>query len=103
MPERRPLVEGLKPIPTEAEKQFVYGGKPETVAPTPIPTMAPTANFVPRTTPRIPLTSRVRADIAEALKRASLERQLQQIEPSSVQDILESALEPWLKANGYLP
>lgn len=40
--------------------------------------------------------------MAKALKRASLERQLQGVEPSRLQDILEEALEPWLKANGYL-
>lgn len=51
---------------------------------------------------RTPFTTRVREDLASALKRASLERQLQGIEPSAVQDILDEALEPWLKANGYL-
>ncbi len=51
---------------------------------------------------RVPLTTRSRADLAQALKRASLERQLQEIEPNEVQEILESALEPWLRANGYL-
>jgi hypothetical protein len=44
----------------------------------------------------------VRADFALALKRASLERQLKAISPNTLQDILEEAIEPWLKANGYL-
>ena len=51
---------------------------------------------------RMPLTTRVRGDIGEALKRASLERQLAGIEPNAVQDILDAALEPWLRSNGYL-
>jgi len=37
-----------------------------------------------------------------ALKRASLERQLQGTEPSTLRDILEEAIEPWLRTNGYL-
>ena len=52
---------------------------------------------------RAPLTTRVRADFAAALKRASLERQLKGVFPQTVQDILETALEPWLRNNGYLP
>ena len=52
---------------------------------------------------RAPLTTRVRADFAAALKRASLERQLKGVFPQTVQDILEAALEPWLRSNGYLP
>ncbi len=38
---------------------------------------------------RAPLTTRVRADFAAALKRASLERQLKGVFPQTVQDILE--------------
>ena len=52
---------------------------------------------------RVPFTTRLRADLAHAVKRASLERQLQGFEPNTVQEILESALEPWLRANGYVP
>ena len=36
----------------------------------------------------------------QTLKRASFERQLQGIEPSSMQDIVDEALTPWLKKNG---
>lgn len=95
MTERRPLTEGLKP-PGEpnrlAEEQFVFGGKAKPVESRPA---APPG--------RVPVTTRIRGDYAGALKRASLERQLQQIEPNSLQDILEQALEPWLRTNGYLP
>ncbi len=51
---------------------------------------------------RTPISTRVRADFAIALKRASLERQLKAIEPNTLQGILEQAIEPWLKSNGYL-
>jgi hypothetical protein len=43
------------------------------------------------------------SDYATALKRASLERQLQGILPNTLQDILEEALEPWLRNHGCLP
>jgi hypothetical protein len=51
---------------------------------------------------RSPLSTRLRTDYTKALKRASLDRQLKGVEPNTVCDILEQALEPWLKANGYL-
>jgi hypothetical protein len=94
MAERRTLTEGLRPR-TEAERkaeaQFIYqdGAKAAAVS-------------EPPPAGRVPLTTRVRPDLAHALKRASLERQLQNVQPNSVQDILESALEPWLREHGYL-
>jgi len=50
----------------------------------------------------IPVNVRVRPDLAAALQTASLERQLQGLEPSSKREIIEEALEPWLRTNGYL-
>lgn len=50
----------------------------------------------------IPVNVRVRLDISRALKAASLERELQGIEPFTKREIVEQALEPWLKKNGYL-
>ncbi|HKQ49878.1 MAG TPA: hypothetical protein VJZ71_17525 [Phycisphaerae bacterium] len=97
MAERRSLTEGLKatppPINVSKEKTFVFGdkepAKPNTVA---------TAT----TLSRVPISTRIRDDYARALKRASLERQLEGKEPNTLQDILEEAIEPWLKTNGYL-
>jgi hypothetical protein len=51
---------------------------------------------------RVSLNARIRPELAQALKRASLERQLAGELPNTVQDILEQALEPWLKEQGYL-
>ena len=101
MADRRPLIDGLKPAPPAidpaVEKQFVYGGKPK---PDPEP------GGPEKATPpiaRAPITTRIRADFATALKRASLERQLSGTTPNTLQEILEEALEPWLKAHGYVP
>ena len=103
MAERRALVEGLKPkvpaVDPNKEDEFVFGAKnaKETAgSETPSPTAVHT------TTARVPLSTRMREDFAGALKRASLERQLAKVEPNTLQDILEQAVEPWLRSNGYL-
>jgi len=94
MADRRTLTEGLKatppPIDTSKEREFVYAGKESA------------GGGAAVTLSRTPISTRVRADFALALKRASLERQLKAIEPNTLQDILEEAIEPWLKTNGYL-
>jgi len=99
MTERRTLTEGIRPaVPTtppvdpNREKEFVFGttARPERSQPTATPAHS-----------RVPLSTRIRADFATALKRASLERQLYGIEPSALCDILEQAIEPWLESHGY--
>jgi hypothetical protein len=96
MVERRSLTEGIKPpapgVDPELERQFVHGTKPA-AAPSPA-ISSPSA--------RVPISTRIRGEYAEALKRASLERQLNKVEPSTLQDILEQAIEPWLRSNGYI-
>ena|SRR5882724_2359803 len=100
MKERRPLVEGLKssqaPVDSKLERDFVYGAKGTEASPN-----GQTQAVAPHS--RVPISTRVRSDFAAALKRASLERQLNSQEPNTLQDILEQAIEPWLKSNGYLP
>ena len=101
MHERRSLVEALKQTPTvdpKIEKEFVFQAKPP-VATEPTPTPSTPA---PSAVSRSPISTRIRSDFATALKRASLERQLTGIEPHTLQDILEEAIEPWLKTNGYI-
>ncbi len=105
--ERRSLVEGLNPAGPDRslEKAFVYSGKPK---PPETPPAAPAAETREgkgqsrSAINRTPLTTRIRADFGAALKRASLERQLNGVTPHTLQDILEEALEPWLRDNGYL-
>jgi hypothetical protein len=107
MAERRALVEGLKPAtPAERDREaeFVFGGtdgsrqSPRSAAKTSLETNGQG----PAVPGRVPLTTRIRQDLAAALKRASLERQLAGVEPNSVQEILEAALEPWLREHGFL-
>ncbi|HZU36392.1 MAG TPA: hypothetical protein VFA18_10815 [Gemmataceae bacterium] len=110
MKDRRSLVEGLDnggEVDRSVEEQFVFAGRAKADQPmqtqaTPRPTEAvekgPTGNVIGR----VPVTTRVRADFATALKRASLQRQLDGVLPNTLQDILEEALEPWLRSHGYL-
>ncbi|MBN9521516.1 hypothetical protein J0H58_23855 [bacterium] len=50
----------------------------------------------------VPVTVRLRPEIASALKQASLQRQLNGEELYTQQDIVEEALVPWLQAEGLL-
>ena len=98
MAERRSLTEGLKtptpPVDAQLERDFVYQNKNDTSQ-----KQAPAGA---QNLSRVPISTRIRGDFAVALKRASLERQLNSVEPNTLQDILEEAIEPWLKANGYI-
>jgi hypothetical protein len=129
MAERRALIEGLKKldenIDPDLAEQFLYERKPrqsakkstpapnlaarepeEPPATPPLPQSVIEAAQVPASSPltgigRVPIGARVRTELAVALKRASLERQLQGIQPFAVQDILENAIELWLLKNGH--
>jgi hypothetical protein len=50
----------------------------------------------------VPVTIRLRPEVAAALKHASLQRQLNGVETYTQQDIVEEALVPWLQAEGLL-
>lgn len=99
MAERRALIEGLKapstPVDPGKEEAFVFGDKKAKGT-------EPATSTVPAAPARVPLSTRMRGDFAAALKRASLERQLSGVEPNTLTDILEQAVEPWLRAHGYL-
>ncbi|RUL81770.1 hypothetical protein [Tautonia sociabilis] len=127
MSKRISLVESLKrdqeEIDPVVEQNFLkYGkltpppaatGEPQAAVPAPAPAPAEAASVEPEPVRRprpskvapvglIPVTVRLRPEIAGALKRASLERQLSGEELYTQQDIVEQALEPWLRAEGYL-
>lgn len=108
MKDRRSLVEGLSTAAEldKVEEEFVFGGKRKTETDAEIPSRAMNQAANPKVLPqmvgRIPVTARCHPDIASALKRASLQRNLAGIEPYHVQDIVEEALELWLRQNGYV-
>lgn len=108
MKERRQLREGINPtappVDPEVARRFIHGdeipsgGEGESLPVAPKQSPSATQNLS-----RVPISTRIRGDFAAALKRCSLERQLKGIEPNTLQDILEEAIEPWLKSNGYMP
>lgn len=115
MKERRSLVAGLKTDPEQQkiEEEFVFGSKRSQdsaadSAPQPAaqsshaPEALPDRSILPQMAGRIPVTTRCRPEVASALKRASLQRQLAGTEPYYVQDIMEVALENWLRDKGYI-
>ncbi|HLN26695.1 MAG TPA: hypothetical protein VK395_03065 [Gemmataceae bacterium] len=105
MAPRRKLAEGLKADPA-VEDEFVRTGRVKATPPGSPPAEAtpPREAKGQATKPlsRAPLTTRIRSDFSTALKRASLERQLNGVLPNTLQAILEEALEPWLRKHGYL-
>jgi hypothetical protein len=129
MGERRALIEGLaetENINPDLAEEFINNGIPspasitsprtpktkkqateESPASPPLPASVIAAAQVSASSPltgvsRTPMGARVRTTIAETVKRASLERQLQGIQPNSIQEILEDSLELWLLKHGYL-
>lgn len=93
--QRRSLTEGLqqaKSADNKVEQSFVFGK----------PNRANGAEAPAVVLNRVQLSTRIRDDYFKALKRASLERQMDGVEPSTIVEIIEEALEPWLTAKGYL-
>ena len=109
--DRRSLVDGLPTsmsVDRSVEEQVVFAAKTNGNEPmrhqTPPMACETMAGRKQAGNPvnRLPLTTRVRSDFAVALKRASLQRQLNRVFPNTVQEIVEDALESWLRSNGYL-
>lgn len=111
MAERKTLVEALKPegsVDRTVEEDFVFNNKPKPSPaarhqpPAPVTDIGEGKGRTGSTVSRVPFTTRLRTDYSTALKRASLERQLKGVFPNTLQDMLEEALQPWLRSNGYL-
>lgn len=120
--ERRPLAAAVTAVPNanpEAVREFVMQERrpinPQPADLSELPERAPRAAESESTRPRrrskaagvtpiglIPVTVRLRPEIAGALKRASLERQLSGEELFTQQDLVEQALAPWLRSQGFL-
>lgn len=95
----RKLVDGLKPDSAneKAEKDFVY--EQDSADSRTKPSAAECT--LPQISARVPVTTRCRLEIATKLKQASLQRQLTGESPYYVQDIMEAALQQWLRDHGY--
>jgi hypothetical protein len=112
--DRRPLKDGLKTelepeIDPQAARDFVYQDKakiPETASmanPSPPARLPASTMNSANQSALVPLTARIPSEMFLALKRASFDRQLQGVEPNTMQDIVREVLTPWLRKHGYLP
>ena len=100
MAERRSLTTAVNSTPhadAEVVRAFVTQEKTPPVSPPRAAMPKPAPSFQP--VGLIPITVRLRPEIAGALKRASLERQLASAEFFSQQEIVERALAAWLREN----
>src|SRR4051794_17226889 len=110
MAERKSLVESLQAnqgVDPQLLEEFVYErprkkGSSAVASDPPPPAPDRREGKGASAVSRVGLTTRIRTDYGEALKRASLERQLAKVTPNTLQDILEDALGPWLRSNGYI-
>src|SRR5262249_39643846 len=105
MAERRSLAAGIKAatsVDPALEKDFVYSNRPKAAPSAAAHAAREGKGAHAANVPRAPFTTRVRADYAAALKRASLERERAGLTPHTLQDIRDEALEPWLRNHGYL-
>ncbi|HLO39993.1 MAG TPA: hypothetical protein VK176_03150 [Phycisphaerales bacterium] len=62
-----------------------------------------TPNTTPNTsaaTSRVALNTRIREDLARALKRTAFDREMTGNERHTLQDIVEEAIEAWLRSQG---
>ena len=119
--ERRSLSAGVLAIPNvepDEARQFITQDRlspaegadlsvvperhPRSISAEPIPKRRRTKSAGVTPVALIPVTIRLRPQIAGALKRASLERQLSGEDPFTQQDLVEQAIEPWLRSHGYL-
>ena len=116
MAERRSLMAGLEVVPPNVDpdtlRSFITQEPPAnreaTVPAEPSPEKRPTKASVTKralvpslhATLLVPVTVRLKPAVADALKRASLQRQLNGVETYTQQDIVEEALVPWSRAEG---
>ena len=102
MAERRSLTTAVNSIPhadPDVVRAFVTQENAPQVSPPRAASPIPAPSFQP--VGLIPITVRLRPEIAGSLKRASLERQLASAEFFSQQEIVERALAAWLSENGH--
>jgi len=85
--------------PPSEPKRSKRVGRSRRRQPQPAPTSSPTGLVAQL---RVPLTTRLHPDTAEALRRACLEQKLSGKLPNTQQDIVEQATQAWLREYGFL-
>ena len=91
---RRSLEDGLTGNFDEQARSFVRGEEPSSQPPT---TKPDTNGVLPQMVGRKSLTIKLHPQVASDLKRLSLERQLNGLDPHTMQDMAEEAITAWLR------
>jgi len=107
LPDAAPVepANGCEPSAPDLSHPSVQADKHTVSVPRPGPRRldSPKRAAVPskRPEPLRSVTLRLRASVADALRRASIQRSLDYIEPFSQQAIVETAVRDWLRNAGY--
>jgi hypothetical protein len=103
---RRSLQPPTTPTPDELDvlRDFARARPAVASPPQPVPQPVDSSPIpVPADEPSpVHFTTRLFPDVDRALKRASLERQLQGKKPYKIQAIVDAALRTWLREQGHL-
>lgn len=110
--QERPAFQDRRATPTESPELSLVPERNADPQPTKVKATSTTTSETPTRRRRakngitpvglIPVTVRLRPELAGALKRASLELQLAGEESYTQQDLVEQVLEPWLRTQGFL-
>lgn len=122
MTERQSLMRGVKapdssdaatpPVDPAIAAEFIFGNPAAAaklrppVATILAATQTPTPNSTQNTTAttsRVALNTRIREDLARALKRTAFDREMNGHERHTLQDIVEEAIEAWLGSQRATP
>lgn len=109
MTERQSLIRGIKaplpPVDPTVAREFIHGTGASSgpSSPTSARTgVSPESPSGPPAPTRVSLNTKIREDLVIALKRLSFDRQINRASRHTLQEIVEEALEPWLKSQGLL-
>jgi hypothetical protein len=85
-----------------ANKMTLKGYDPEVVAGVSKLKNKEANKQTPEYVPMAAFTCRINLETSAALRRASVDRKVNRQNPASQQEIVQAALDSWLKENGYL-
>lgn len=112
-PEKFAFIKGTEPSASQFNSQATTEESSSAVSKQPATTVPSRAAAKERERPRlddtslvgdllVPLTTRLQPKTADALRRAYLEQKLNRRRPDTQQEIVEAALQGWLRKEGFL-
>jgi hypothetical protein len=106
MTERQSLIRGIKapspPVDPAIAREFIHGTAGSATPSSPHSARTGVSGESSSGSSRVSLNTKIREDLVIALKRLSFDRQISRASRHTLQEIVEEALEPWLKSQGLL-